>query len=129
MYTIVCIEKNILLPLNIEGESQSEHINKSVFMMCLVGGGGVHGLSQKNNQIVVSADYHILLTWIDTNQPNEAAELQISNAMPLPPLSLLCFFCTVPLFQGKDSQDFWGDFPGCFEWFVTIEHPIGRGLR
>ena len=40
MYTIVCIEKNILLPLNIEGESQSVHINRSVFMMCLVGGGG-----------------------------------------------------------------------------------------
>jgi len=107
MYTIVCIEKNILLPLNIEGESQSEHINKSVFMMCLVGGGGGHGLSQKNNQIVVSADYHILLTWIDTNQPNEAAELQISNAMPLPPPSLcFVFFALFLYFKGRTHKIF-----------------------
>ena len=77
----------------------------------------MHGLSQKNNQIVVSADYHILLTWIDTNQSNEAAELQSSNAMlcppPFPSLFAL-FFCTVCLFQGKDSQDLLGDFPVFF---------------
>jgi hypothetical protein len=74
----------------------------------------VHGLSQKNNQIVVSADYHILLTWIDTNQPNEAAELQISNAMPLPPplFALFCLHCSFISREGLTR--FLGRFSGLF---------------
>jgi len=86
-------------------------------MIYLVGGGGVHGLSQKNNQIVVSADYHILLTWKDTNQPNEAAELQSSNAMPCPPPfpSLFALFFLHCLFISREGLTrFMGRFSGCF---------------